>query len=88
MRTCGAAPRRLAQPLTVDEIRTIVDVIDRTSPIGIRDAAMILLGYASAMRRSEIVTLALADVEHKPAACCSPFASPRWSKKDTANRLP
>ena len=56
MRTCGAAPRRLAQPLTVDEIRTIVDVIDRTSPIGIRDAAMILLGYASAMRRSEIVT--------------------------------
>jgi hypothetical protein len=28
---------------------------------------MILLGYASAMRRAEIVALTLADIEHKPA---------------------
>ncbi len=67
MRTYGAAPRRLARPLTVDEIRQIVGALDRTTPIGIRDAAIILLGYASAMRRSEIVALALTDVEHKPA---------------------
>ncbi len=66
LRTYGAAPRRLAQPLTVDEIRQIVGAIDRTS-IGVRDTAIILLGYASAMRRSEIVALALTDVEHKPA---------------------
>ena len=67
MRTYGSAPRRLARPLTVDEIRTIVSGIDRTIPIGIRDAAIILLGYASAMRRAEIVALTLVDVEHKPA---------------------
>jgi len=67
MRTYGAAPRRLARPLTVDEIRQIIAGIDRTAPIGIRDAAVILLGYASALRRSEIVALALSDVEHKPA---------------------
>ena len=67
MRTYGAAPRRLARPLTVDEIRTILSSIDRTTPIGIRDAAIILLGYASAMRRAEIVPLTLTDVEHKPA---------------------
>lgn len=66
LRTYGAAPRRLAQPLTVDEIRQIVGAIDRTS-IGVRDTAIILLGYASAMHRSEIVALALTDVEHKPA---------------------
>lgn len=41
MRTYGAAPRRPARPLTVDEIRTIIGSIDRTTPIGIRDAAII-----------------------------------------------
>ncbi len=66
-RTYGAAPRRLARPLSVAEIRQIIGAIDRTTPIGIRDAAIILLGYASAMRRAEIVALTLADVEHKPA---------------------
>lgn len=79
MRTCGAAPRRLARPLTVDEIRTIVSGIDRTTPIGIRDAAIILLGYASAARRAELVALTLADVEHQPAGL---LLSIRQSKMD------
>jgi integrase len=64
-RTYGAAPRRLARPLGIEEIRQILAGIDRTTPIGFRDAAMILLGYASAMRRAEIVALTLADVEHQ-----------------------
>lgn len=67
MRTYGAAPRRLARPLTVGEIHQIIGGIDWTTPIGVRDAAIILLGFASAMRRSEIVALSLVDVEYKPA---------------------
>ncbi len=67
MRTYGAPPGRLARPLTVEEIRQIIGHIDRSTPIGIRDAAIILLGYASAMRRAEIVALTLADIEPKPA---------------------
>lgn len=66
-RTYGAAPRRLARPLSVEEIRQIVGGIDRATPHGIRDAAIILLGYASALRRAELVALDLADVEPKPA---------------------
>jgi integrase len=66
-RTHGSAPRRLARPLSVEEIRQIVDGIDRSTSIGIRDAAIILLGYASALRRSELVALTLADIEDKPA---------------------
>jgi integrase len=34
--------------------------------MGVRDAAIILLGYASAMRRSELVALTLLDVAEKP----------------------
>ncbi|WP_304437915.1 site-specific integrase [Terrabacter sp. Root85] len=66
-RTYGGAARRLARPLSVEEIRQIVGSIDRTTPHGIRDAAIILLGYASALRRAELVALDLADIEHKPA---------------------
>jgi integrase len=66
-RAYGAAPRRLARPLSVEDIRRIVAGIDRSTPHGIRDAAIILLGYASALRRAELVALDLADIEHKPA---------------------
>ena len=65
-RTYGTAPRRLARPLCTADIRQILTGIDRTSPVGIRDAAIILLGYASAMRRSELTALTLLDVETKP----------------------
>jgi integrase len=65
-RLIGAAPRRQARPLGTDEIRQIVESIDRSTPLGARDAALILLGFASSMRRSELVELTLADVEHKP----------------------
>jgi integrase len=65
-RIIGAAPRRQARPLGTEEIRQIVEHVDRTTPLGARDAAIILLGYASAMRRSELTALTLADVERKP----------------------
>jgi integrase len=45
-----------------------VTSVDRTSRLGARDAALILLGFASALRRSELADLALADLEAKPSA--------------------
>lgn len=65
-RLIGTAPRRQARPLDTDDIRKIVASIDRSTALGARDAAIILLGFASAMRRSELAALTLADVEHKP----------------------
>lgn len=58
-RTLGTAPRRQARPLGLAEIRQIVTGIDRATPKGARDAAIILLGFASALRRSELTALTL-----------------------------
>jgi integrase len=66
-RTLGTAPQRQARPLGLDEIRRIVTPIDRTTAKGMRDVALILVGFASALRRSELTALTLADVETKPA---------------------
>src|SRR4051812_13679417 len=65
-RIIGAAPRRQARPLQTEDIRTIVTAIDRATPKGARDAAIILLGFASALRRSELAALAVGDIEYKP----------------------
>lgn len=65
-RIIGTAPRRQARPLGTDDIRRIVEHIDRDTARGARDAALILLGYASAMRRSELAALTLGDVEFQP----------------------
>ena len=61
-RILGTAPRRQAHPLTVAELAQIVASIDPASRIGVRDRAVLLLGYAAALRPSEIAALHLADV--------------------------
>jgi integrase len=63
----GVAPRRQAHPLTVTEIAQILKRIDTSTPIGIRDRAVILLGYASAMRPGEVSALDVGDIITKPA---------------------
>ncbi len=65
-RLIGAAPRRQARPLQTDDIRTIVTASDRTTPVGVGDAAIGLLGFACALRRSELDAFTVGDVEHKP----------------------
>lgn len=61
-RIIGVAPRRQAHPLTVAEVGTIVSAIDPGTATGVRDRALILLGYASALRPSELAALRLGDL--------------------------
>lgn len=82
-RSLGTAPVRQARPLSVAEIREIVTRIDRSSAQGARDAALILLGFASALRRSELAALTLADIAAKPAAL---LLTIRSSKTDPEGR--
>ena len=66
-RSLGTAPIRQARPLTVADIRQIVARIDRGTAQGARDTAIILLGFASALRRGELAALTLSDIETKPS---------------------
>jgi integrase len=58
-RTLGTAPVQKAPALT-DDIRAMVGATD-AGLIGVRDRALILLGFAGAFRRSELVGLDLED---------------------------
>jgi site-specific recombinase XerD len=60
-RTIGTAPNR-KQPLTAELIRAVVAVMPNTL-IGIRDRALLLLGFAGALRRSELVALDVDDLK-------------------------
>lgn len=53
---------RLPDTLTAGDVERLIDAPDRTTPRGIRDAAMIELLYASGLRVSELVLLPVRDV--------------------------
>jgi integrase len=58
-RTKGTAPAQKAAALT-DDIRAMVDATD-AGTIGARDRALVLLGFAGAFRRSELIGLDVED---------------------------
>lgn len=61
-RRVGTAPVHQAHPLTTEQIRRIVAGIDERSLRGKRDRALILLGYAAALRTSDLAGLKVRDV--------------------------
>ena len=65
-RIMGVAPRRQAHPLTVAELGQIVASIATDTAIGTRDRAIILVGYASAMRPGEVSALNVEDLLRQP----------------------
>ncbi len=66
-RIMGVAPRRQAHPPTLAEVARIVSAIGTSTAIGVRDRAVILLGYASALRPGEISALDVPDIVTEPA---------------------
>lgn len=56
----GTRPTRKA-PLTVDLLRLVVDALPSTLA-GLRDRAVLLLGFAGGFRRSELISLEVADL--------------------------
>ncbi|WP_020398969.1 site-specific integrase [Kordiimonas gwangyangensis] len=56
----GLAPKRQARPLHYSALPALMDTFDRT-PLGIRDKCLVLIGFAAALRRTEIADL---DIKH------------------------
>lgn len=65
-RIIGVAPRRQAHPVDTAELTQIVTSIDPNTTIGLRDRAILLLGYASALRPGEIAALQNSDITMRP----------------------
>lgn len=61
MREKGLAPKRQARPLHYSTLPALMDVFEAT-PLGIRNKALVLLGFAAALRRTEIAHLAYEHV--------------------------
>lgn len=55
--------RSLPKALTVDEVLTLLEHPDRTTPLGVRDAAVLEFLYATGCRVTELTTIDLHDVD-------------------------
>lgn len=71
-------PRRRARALSLDELKRLVDATPATAA-GVRDRAMLLLGFFGAFRRSELADLDKADIEETTEGLVVRL---RWSKTD------
>ena len=55
--------RRIQRPVPIDEIAAVLSVIDRTTPTGKRDFAMILLATVTGLRCVDICKLTFSDID-------------------------
>jgi site-specific recombinase XerD len=63
----GTRPLRRAAPLELDPLVRLIEPIDTARLAGLRDRALLLLGFAAAMRRSELVALDVEDLDFDAA---------------------
>lgn len=68
-----------APPILVSDLRAMVGACDLNTNRGTRDAAVLLLGFTMALRRSELVALNIADLEIRERGV---VATIRHSKND------
>ena len=60
-----ARPKQQAAALVTDELIRLVETCE-TTPVGRRDRALLLIGYAGALRRSELVAITREDIVFTP----------------------
>ncbi len=57
------------------ELKSLIDGCTDATPVGIRDAAVIALGYGAGLRRTEVSGLSLEDIRNVAAACSIDYAN-------------
>ncbi len=81
-RVKGTAPATQKKPLLVAELERVVTALPENL-LGARDAALLLVGFAGAFRRSELVGLNWEDIEAAPEGL---VVTIRRSKTDPEGR--
>lgn len=61
-RTQGTAPAQKT-PLLIEDLRRILPMLDLSTPLGLRDRALLLIGFAGGFRASEIGGILAADIQ-------------------------
>lgn len=76
--------KRLPKALPVDQVQRLLDAIDRSTPLGLRDAALLELLYGTGARISEVIGL---DVDEVSALLADPERGLRLLGKGEKERL-
>ncbi len=63
----GAAALRRVRPLEVEPLGRVLESLPADTLAGLRDRGLILLGFAAALRRSELAALDVGDLEFDPS---------------------
>ena len=88
-RTRGIGPQRRAQALELEPLARMIELVDTGTLAGLRDRALLLLGFAAALRRSELVALDVEDLDFDAArGLWSPSGAPRPTRSRKARRSP
>jgi integrase len=85
-RAVGAAPARKA-PVLAEQARAMADAAPANLK-GLRDRALLLLGFAGAFRRSELVALDVADLRENDDGFRVLIGGQRPTRRATARRSP
>jgi site-specific recombinase XerD len=85
-RSLGAPPGKKT-PATAERVVAMAPLANGRLAT-IRDRALLLIGFAGAFRRSELVGLNADDIEERPRAFASPFAAARLTRRGTVTSLP
>ena len=65
-RQLGVAPRNRKAGLSTADIKAMVSGLDETKLIDVRDKALLLLAFATALRRGSLAALTVTDIEDHP----------------------
>jgi site-specific recombinase XerD len=58
---------RKAEAVTIDHLRAMISTLDPSTPVGVRDRALIVLGFALGVRRAELAALNIVELKFTPA---------------------
>jgi integrase len=84
-RTLGTAQNGKA-PALVDDLKRMLDRLPGTR-VGLRDRALLLLGFAGAFRRSELVSLDVSDLEFTRAGLIVTLRKSKTDQEGKSRRL-